>query len=315
MASAIITNTWDGRGAGFWSVHCESIADALDFARRTPTKNENEWARLSGIDKKEEWEGTGGRDSREWRGVHSYREAEQVAQYGWPEGTAKVESLQGKLAGSVRASHGRQSWAFVEGGGLAPDITAYLANDPAHWLESRTNNAAGGRRVVTIRADVAVSCGIEAEAVARRGAAICAVVDAIESSGLRVRVIAADCVTRDNDASKMVGISFDLKAPDEPLDVARLAAMANPCLSRCIAFAMQECAPDEARQVVGVTGTGCYGRPASREQSIKAHKLAGLGDEEDTIFIDSDPALFESEKSCLDWIKKTAEAAGVAFED
>lgn len=210
----------------------------------------DEYLELSG---REESPLGGGRRDRASRttdssfaGTRSYAEAADLARNGWPEGAERIE----RLAARMRERIGRQL-AEIETpaldhdvAGFMPDVGAYLAGEPDAMLtwEPRVEP----KPTVSILVHTGMLAMTSLAAYERRGAAAAALVDLLESSGVRCEVVGFHAVGATG-ALEHSAWSVTIKRPDMPLDLDRLAfLLAHPSSHRRINFGVREQTIEEA---------------------------------------------------------------------
>jgi hypothetical protein len=110
-------------------------------------------------------------------------------------------------------------------------------------------------------ANIVASAGVSPQVIMIRGAAICALVEALEMSGRRAEVIMA-CGVRNG--ANTYSITVPVKEPDQPLDMDRLAFMlCHPAVLRRFVFSLMETESATVRRELSVPG--CYGHAADTD--------------------------------------------------
>jgi hypothetical protein len=113
--------------------------------------------------------------------------------------------------------------------------------------------------IVRIGFETVVSAGEQVDSIMRRGAAIGALIDALESHNIRCEVTAVardcKCYAMGDETAGYVLFETIIKAAEAPLDLDRLAfAVAHPSMLRRITFAVLETLPANIRKHIGVPG-------------------------------------------------------------
>lgn len=142
--------------------------------------------------------------------------------------------------------------------GARPDPAAYLSGRPEYMLTPERRIAVGvGTRYLTLYVNVGFHHRIDSRTALARGAAYMALLDRLESSGVRCAVRAAEW---SKCSGKETGYIFDLKEYEDPFHPDALAfVVAHPAFLRRIVFALMERSP--IPEVVQSTSGGSYGYP------------------------------------------------------
>jgi hypothetical protein len=203
---------------------------------------------------------TEGRDN-DWDFGVGFDGAVKLAREGWPEGTAKVSTLEKKISAPIIQALERQVEFTIEPGEwIDPD--RLLQGEAEVWgsvTETEVESKGARGRSAHFLVGIATSGGISADIILRRGAAIVASVDILEALGFRIKVSAYDSVTRGKDHH--TGI-IRLKDYHERLDVDTLSfVIAHSGFARRIGFGYQDSEPEEIRTKFGFNSGGGYGSP------------------------------------------------------
>lgn len=181
-------------------------------------------------------------DPRPWNGSTTFAQAIDLARTGWTAGRADLSAAVTALAASADA---RPRWTWtLEPAGARPLVPAALAGAPAAMMQFRRSLTQAP--VLHIKVESFVSCGVNASAVIARGAALCALIDSIEHQGIRVELTLwgdwsgwSGKTRKDMNTRHLCTVR--LKAPDEPLDMDRIAfALGHPACQRRLVFRLQE---------------------------------------------------------------------------
>jgi len=176
-----------------------------------------------------------------------------MARVGWPEGEQRVQRLSEAVSSKVQESLTGSAWVRrVEGEEI--DVAAYAHGQPDCWFQRVSDDA---RRTVTIRACIGVSSGISTEQLFHRGAAIVALVEALEMSGCGVHVVACKASGfGSDDKVRRVSAEIVLKEASQPIDRDRLAfVLCHNSSYRRLGFTLMENAPISVRSKLGAYGT------------------------------------------------------------
>lgn len=165
----------------------------------------------------------------------------RLAKNGWPEGLAKVKQLSDVFYGGTLSLV--KSQAMVNDvQGHSVDIPAYIAGEPECMLEWEDEEWNYGAVKIVINA--VTSAGISASRIFAKGAAVCALVDALEMTGKRCEVVLCMSVN-----SRYDGGYFEyrcvVKHLEDPLQIDQLAfAIAHPASFRRLGFRLYEVMDD-----------------------------------------------------------------------
>ena len=184
----------------------------------------------------------------EFTGSDNFDEAIGFAVNGWHDGRSDLASA-AEFAMAKTQTIDKPEWVYAPAGAL-PNVPAAAAGVPANMMTMYNTNTNAKRPIVTIYASFGASFMVTREAIIRRGAAIVALIDQIEQSGKRVKLVAyganaikgarSDGKTYD----KMV-YQVNVKESDEQLDLDRIAfTMAHPSMLRRCKFRVMECTFD-----------------------------------------------------------------------
>jgi hypothetical protein len=187
-------------------------------------------------------------------GVASWAEALQLARSGWPDGCAEIEALTAQIFAAV-ADRVLRSEVITDVCGEMIDMGSYCEGRPDCWLATHhSDELACGTQTVTIVADVCASAGIGKDVIFTRGAALTALVAALELAGRPCEVI----VTANTKLAAEVRVL--VKRAGEPLQLDALAfALAHPAMLRRMMFAVWETAPRSVLRECGIYPNKGYG--------------------------------------------------------
>lgn len=190
-----------------------------------------------------------GRD--EFSGVGSFDAARKLASEGWPEGRLRVTRFSASIGDRVRSRMRRTEYEAAEYGPIF-DIGAFLADDPYMMLRPFETDAlsTGRGAIVKVVASLGARADVTHAVYTMRGAAVVALVDALESTGRRVDLVGTYSATRSYGDGRL-DVAVQLKRPDQMLNADVLSfALAHPASLRRIGFAIRENAPTALRRHV-----------------------------------------------------------------
>lgn len=190
---------------------------------------------------------------------------------GWPEGAEKIRHYTDRWVPRLASMVSLPTYSPDLTGEFF-DVGVLMSGEPEHWYQREespaTITAAG--RIYKVVINLAASANVRSETLVRRGAAVAAVVAALEATGAAVAVEATDRATRYHGQRQHTSdICVALKAPGEALDLDRLALVAvHPAGLRRLWFRLAEALlTDAARDALDVSREGGYGRPVDRDDA------------------------------------------------
>jgi hypothetical protein len=211
-----------------------------------------------------------------WSGTRNFAEAVKLARDGWKEGEEKVRALSRRIEARLIHRIVREDVNYdVEG--MMFDVARYLEGEPEHWtrMEESTMQADAYRHV-KIMVSMSASCGVRAETIIARGAAIAALIELLEYADHRVELWICDTLSSHKDGGVSGGAIHQryirVKAYDQPLEPARVAfALAHPSTFRRLDFSLIE-----QSKVATRLGSG-YGVPVDAPKSVREEASLYLG--------------------------------------
>ncbi len=230
-----------------------------------------------------------------WSGTRSFPEAVSMAFGGWVEGAKRIEKRRAAILG------------LVDGGSLTVE---YARRGPGVLNMTRFNNghprpyavlvpAPGVPKVVRVLVNVAASSSVKTEVIERRGAAVCALVDAMTRAGKQVEV-------RIVSGHKSDGIQCNYFATIKPasarLNLPTVAfALAHPAMLRRIVFGVLEHEDGKAWEALRYG----YGMPSNVEPP------------QDVVYLPTminTPPEWSTDTAAADWVRKVSAEHGVTLD-
>lgn len=194
-----------------------------------------------------------------WNGWVDFEAAMRLARDGWQQGADSVAQMSTTILNKVTGLIEREQVVYdVEGIGL--DVATYLNGEPECWQRFDTELREGeGSKHLRVVFNTTVSGGIGADVIEARGAAVAALVQALEFAGRRVELWGIAVCAQSYKGSFEARVQ--VKAADQDLDMSRVAyALAHPSMLRRMGFACVE-ADDVASYRLGYG----YGRPCDTD--------------------------------------------------
>lgn len=168
-------------------------------------------------------------------GVERPAEAYRLARNGWPEGMDAVRPLVVAALNCATESAPDLAWSW-DVTGADYDVGEYLSGAPECWL---TRDPSTARPVITLAVSNSASASIAPAVIRARGAAVVALVLALQQAGHAVRLFVVDGSPVDSHSG--AGTYYRALLSDDaggPLDVDRVVfALSHPASLRVIGFA------------------------------------------------------------------------------
>ena len=247
-------------------------------------------------------------ESGDWSGVRNFQSAMELARKGWAEGLERVSGMRDRISVSVQSRMTRPMPIYSVAGGF-PDVGRFLAGAPDCMVGFLPEEVPNQSKVITLVVSVTASAGVSANIIETRGAAICALVDALEDSGFSVQVAANFAVTGKRTYKRRLAI-FDvlLKRAGEPLELDRMAfALAHPAMLRRLMFSIAEQQTKRLRKGFGFSrGEGSYGRVVNLTNTGADISLGSM--------YSKDPQ-WESEEAAVAWVLEELKSQGVEIAE
>lgn len=191
-----------------------------------------------------------------WHGTSSYREASDLARNGWAGIRPTVNALVDKIDSVIAPVLTPAFVNYFDVGGGGVDVGRYLGGEVECMLETRLIETAKPGRVVTILVDGFYSSGVDSDDIVKRGAAIVALVSALEQMQHVTEIWWETSFSGRGNLTYLV----KLKSAEDMLDINGLMfAIANPAAHRRINVAAQERPGENVEFSVGKGNS--YGRP------------------------------------------------------
>lgn len=183
-----------------------------------------------------------GRYDSGWYGTSTFEEAVSLARNGWPEGLEKAAMFDAVLE-QIIAEKMFEPEAKWDVSGDWIDIGRFVTGEPevfGEYVETEVQRTATPPKIIRIVVNVCVSAGVDTGVIIKRGAAMTALVTALERHGRRCEI---DVV-----APNQMGYNsqrFDLviraKEAGEPMQLDKMVfLMAHPAILRRLIFSSWE---------------------------------------------------------------------------
>lgn len=195
-----------------------------------------------------------------WSGTETWAEAMDLAKKGWPEGLAEIKKMSETIWKVVGQEILKTTFTYDVCGSGA-DVDRFLLGEPENMIQFRQEESIGHGKIVKIRVNNVASSGVNVETMFLRGAALVALVDALEHLGFSCEIATADAIARDwRGDEQVLQYNVMLKRAGAALDLDRLAfVFAQPAWLRRLILGAMEHEPSDVRVMFDVGGG--YGHP------------------------------------------------------
>jgi hypothetical protein len=208
-----------------WTVQFDHLPEMVRFLR----------------DERQEWSLTVSREPGSgwsWDLGANYPKALELADTGWEEGVRNLSALVATVPNNTIVT---RTYGVA---GELPDVPRYLAGDPFNMIHRGRNKVP--KPTMTIALNVRASSAVGAQEIANYGAAICALVDRLESRRVRVELLGLMGTDLGGCGPKRGrwAISWGIKRAQDVLDLSAVAfSYAHPAMFRRLCFAVMERSP------------------------------------------------------------------------
>jgi hypothetical protein len=190
-----------------------------------------------------------------------------LAEQGWPAGTARVESITAGLLYDIASKQTVTHYGY-DVTGIDFDIGRAMDGEAECWLDPYERVDLGDG-IVTIGVSVSASAGMNAEVLFQRGSAACALAVLIEESGRQVEITLESTVFGYSERGGSYTIVVPLKTAGQPLDVDRVTfAVAHPATFRRLVFGAEEAEELSIRNAFGFIKASGYGVPRPMPEGL-----------------------------------------------
>jgi hypothetical protein len=207
--------------------------------------------------------------SQEWDLNTGFKEARELAIAGWQEKARELWQLVRALAPAVE--YGLKSAYDVTG--ECVDVGRFLNGEP----ECMLSHQVPVKNVIKVAVNISARCNAPANLLFNRGAALAAIVQALQSAGQSVSLSVVEVVSSEFASGSMHETIVEIERFGDYINPGRLAFwLAHPAaLRRCI-FRLNEQSDASIRQTYGFHDDGGYGYPQDHPSKMK---------EEDVVYI------------------------------
>jgi hypothetical protein len=188
----------------------------------------------------------------EWHGTASFKQAKDMALNGWSGIRAEVDALVENIEHAVMPNLAPAFTSYFDVSGGMVDVGRFMDGEPECMVETRLVEMAKPGKVVTVLVQGFYSSASEEDQIKARGAAVVALVDAVEKMQHATEIYV------EYTFSKKLCHLVKVKGAGEALDIDTLMfILAHPSAYRRISFGVQEGEPAG----LGCGPSGSYGEP------------------------------------------------------
>jgi hypothetical protein len=182
----------------------------------------------------------------DWARGADFAQAMSLARAGWAEGREIMNRFRARFDDRLKQSVTERQTTRRDVTGAYVDIGAFLSGEPECMLDFDTEEVQGhDGKILRVSVDYGANYRVTAEQYLTRGAAMLAVVDALENYGYRCEIVALKA-TETNGSTYLV--EFPIKASGEHIEIDRLAfIVGHPAMHRRLGFSTMENEPKDVR--------------------------------------------------------------------
>lgn len=179
-----------------------------------------------------------GRQGARWDNNLIWEEAKHIAQSGWVDGMNEIEKYRAVLEPQI-TKHILRPIPESSYTGYVVDVGTYLSNNPECFITRGWEKKNYPGKLYTLVVSCSFSYNVDSDTIIKRGALVCALVDALEYAGHRVEVICNETTTSYGGGKNEIDVV--VKQHEQPLDMTDLAfCLAHPAMLRRIMFSANE---------------------------------------------------------------------------
>lgn len=264
----------------------------------------------------------------DWAGG-TWKQACDLAQYGWPEGREKAEGMAEVMEAQLGLALQPTFSRIMDVSGVEPDVPMYLAGEPECMVDYHLVERARAGRVVRVFIDISASGGFGVDVLEARAAAVLALCESINRQGDTVEVWVGETInpsfgrgTSKNKGNMLMAVA--VQRAGDPFDGDALAFWCgHPSVLRRFMFAAQERLPKEAVDQFGFHKGSGYGGPVGGGCEKWVNKyLVGITGEFDIVInnindgakIKAGRVNWKKDGHRVDWVREQMEQVGFTIE-
>ena len=190
-------------------------------------------------------------ETPEWFGTRSIEEAITLCRTGWPEGLERVQKMSARISDDlVKKLYIPEVRFDVTGDQL--DVGRFVNGEPEDFMVLDMAEVEQQPKIIRIVISMFLSAGVSQEALFGKGAAICALVDALEKHGKRVIIDTVYGLTGTRRGADVTRTWIRIKEADAPVQLANLVfVLAHTSMIRRLLFHTIELLPHKTRASIG----------------------------------------------------------------
>ena len=169
-------------------------------------------------------------------GTPDYAEAHKLATTGWRLGADAIKKFEKRIDLAGEVVKPEVYYDVIGEGGL--DMGRYYSDEPECFMDWRDSPDTTFSRQIKMCVNISAAAGVSTESITRRGAATIALIEALETAGIRVELEAVK-INEQAFSSKSIYIRMPLKSADNTLVADTVAfALCHPSSNRRIGFSL-----------------------------------------------------------------------------
>lgn len=250
-------------------------------------------------------------DTPEWCGTSTWEEAVELARSGYNAPLPEINRLSDEIQYNIGTGLMNSFETTYDSSGAEVDIGRYVSNDPDCMIEAVPVRISKVGRVITILISGSYSAGTDLAAHSKRGAAIVSLIDTLERLQHSCEIWLQNTVFAESMRMNRFTTLVRLKAPEEPVDIPKLAfAIMHPASLRRVIFNVEDQESDTICATFGFRykGLGNYGYPARTEED-DLHLADELGA---TVLLPNNNVLGQDPQA---WVLGTLQKVGLDLGD
>ena len=201
--------------------------------------------------------------NKDWRGTDGWDDMVRLYDDGWREGRERIAA---SLNGVYESNSTRNSTNYAvdyDVAGAVPDVPVAVSGD-VFCMFTPGDQERDSKPVMRIMVELSASCSVDAKWIANRGAAVAALVDEIETSGVSCEIMSTHTTSKrhwdERVKGSMICSVVTVKRAGENVDVDDIAfGLGHPSMHRRVMFGMLETSDAKFKNEFSCH----YGYPAS----------------------------------------------------
>ena len=193
-------------------------------------------------------------ESSSWDAWTTFQSALGLAVKGWEEGVDKVSKMAGVLTDEIIKVTEVPEIEFAVSGEMV-DVGRFVAGEPEDMMTFISAEVEQEPKVIEVVANIYASSQVSADTMTRKGAAVVALVDALETHGKAVQLDVV--MIGERGSGKSTELRVRVKESNQPLNIANVVfALAQPSMVRRLGFSCWEHEAHSTRREIGIAPEG-----------------------------------------------------------